>query len=372
MVLATDEPDDEDRAAYDEVVPLPPPWETEATLAALRRVRFDVLVAQTEYGLLPGALLAQERGLPGPEVRGSFLTVNKWLGRRAMAAAGVPQPRFALCSGATDVRRADLGFPVVLKPVASTLGRLVRKVETDAELDGAVEALLRALPSAPDVLRCADFARVAGLDPGCAPTRQFLAEAFAEGPPTETDGLVFGTTVDVFGTTAQIVSPPPCFYIEAYLFPVRDGGRHEAISRAAVGALGLRDAGFSIEFRGETVIEVNGRLGEDAGFPQLFEAGLGKAPILKWIERDATPSAPRGAHALAYRNRYAPGTVRAVRGAAGATLVVAPGRRLGEPGTPGFYPHLAYALASHEDDLGEALARARRALEPVVVECDPS
>jgi hypothetical protein len=212
---------------------------------------------------------------------------------------------------------------------------------------------------------------VAGLDPGCDPARQFLAESFAQGPPMETDGLVFGTTVDLFGTTAQVVSPPPRFYIEAYLFPVRGAERHEAISRAAVAALGLRDAGFSIEFRGETVIEVNGRLGEDAGFPDLFTAGLGKAPILKWVERDASPSRPRGAHALAYRSRYAAGTVHRVRGADGATVLVDPGDRVGEPGTPEFSPHLAYALASHESDLDVALERARRALEPVVVELDP-
>ncbi len=271
------------------------------------------------------------------------------------------------------MRSADLGFPLVLKPVASTLGRFVRTVERPEDLAGAVAHLLRALPEAPDVRRCASFARTTGLDMGCDPFRQFLAESYAEGAPLETDGLVFGDpsaggTVDLFGVTAQVVTGPPRFYIEGYLFPFDAGSRHDAISRAAIAALGMRETGFSIEFRGETLIEVNGRLGEDAGFPDLFEAALGKPPIRKWLEGDATPSVPRGTHAIAYRNHYAGGTVRSVDCPGGVAPLVAPGHRFEPLDSPAFYPHVACALASHPTDVALAYERARSAVDAVVLD----
>jgi hypothetical protein len=261
---------------------------------------------------------------------------------------------------------------VVLKPVASTLGRLVRKVERDEDLDSAADAMLRALPAAPDVRRCAAFARAAGLDMGCDPHRQFLAEEFAPGPPRETDGLVFGDRIDVFGVTDQVVSSPPHFYMEGYLFPAPDRDGLAEVSRRALAALGVVDAGFSIEFRGGRVIEVNGRLGEDTGFPDLYAAALGEAPIVTWMRGDDRPSRPRGAHAIAYLNRYAPGTVRRIEAPPGVTAVYEPGERVGTPGTPDYYPHLAWALGSHPSDVRAAYEDARRRVDAARVVVDAS
>ena len=47
---------------------------------------------------------------------------------------------------------------------------------------------------------------------------------------------------------------------------------------------------FSIEFRGDTVIEVNARLGEDDGFPDLFRAGLGAFPMETWFRAARNPA----------------------------------------------------------------------------------
>jgi hypothetical protein len=340
----------------------------EATLRALRRVPADRVVAQTEYGLLAGSLLLAERGEPGPSPRAAWLTVNKWLGRRALGAAGVPVPRFALAASAAEVRGAGLGYPLVLKPVASTLGRLVRRVDRDGDLDAAVAALRARLGDAPDIRRATDFARLAGLELGCDPTRQFLAESFAEGIPCETDGLLFGEDPDLFGVLEQVVSEDPGFPIEAYLLPASDPGARAETTRAALRALGLADTGFSIEFRGEALIEVNGRLGEDAGFPDLFAAALGEAPILRWLRGHAGPPPGPGGHALAYRNHARGGTVRALCGPSGVRLLAAPGDRLAPPGDPAFAPHLAWALASDPSGARAAFATARRALDGVTVE----
>lgn len=362
LIFASDCVMPEDRDAYDECIQLPPVWEIKETLLRLRRVKADRIIVQTEYGLLVGSILAS------PSPRAAFLCVNKWLCRQALRQAGVPVPRFALVSSAEEIRRLGFRCPVVLKPVASTRGRLVRKVEAPSELEAAVAELQARLPNALDILRCQNFADLMSFDMDCDPTRQFLVEEFAEGRPRETDGLIFGDRIDCFGTTEQVVGGAPNFYIEGYKFPV-DGGL-EAITERAVRALELRDTGFSIEFRGDTVIEVNGRLGEDAGFPDLFHAALGKYPILKWIEGDARPLTPRGFSAVAYQSRYAPGLVRRTSNQNGAVVLVKPGQRLAAPHTADFNPHLAYALATSPESAEAAYRSARGAVNRVIFEIE--
>jgi hypothetical protein len=372
LVFASDDVTAEDRRVYDECVTLPPVGEVEATVAALERIRADEVFYQTEFGLLAGSILAQRRGLVGPTPEVAHRSVNKALCRATLRDAGVPQPRFALARDAREVRGAGFPYPIVLKAVASTLGRLVTKVESDADLDAKVAALVAALPHAPDPRRLAAFCRLTGLDPGCDPLSQFLVEEFAPGPPLEADGLVVGDRVDLFGITEQRVRDGPGFYVEAYLFPADEPGRAAQFALAAVAALGLRDTGFSIEFRGDAVIEVNGRLGEDDGFPDLFRAALGGLPLAKWFRRDASPSAPRGRFALGYVNAYEPGVVRSVPSVPGVTVVVEPGRRLARPGTPEYRAHLAWALASHPASSRAALLEARARLQSARFRIDPA
>ena len=143
------------------------------------------------------------------------------------------------------------------------------------------------------------------------------------------------------------------------MFPVEEG-KLRARTETALRAVGLRDGGFSVEFRGETLIEVNGRLGEDDGFPDLFRAGIGEFPVLKQLSGDDRPSRAAGRHALAYVNRYAPGVVRSARAPAGVTLLVEPGKRIAPPGAPEYRAHVAYALASHPTDVRAAYDEARR------------
>ena len=120
------------------------------------------------------------------------------------------------------------------------------------------------------------------------------------------------------------------------------------------------------------MIEVNGRLGEDDGFPDLFRLGIGHYPVLKQILGDESESRATGHHALAYVNRYAPGVVRSVREAPGTTVLVRAGQRLFTPGTPSYRAHVAYALESHPTGAHAALRIAQQRLEDVVVDVDES
>ena len=140
-VLAGDWLTDEDARTFDGVLELPPPEDVEGTVRRLREAEFDSLVIQTEYGLLPGALIAAERGLPGPTPEAAYACTNKWLCRRILSAAGVPVPRFALASSEQDVRRFAERFPLILKPIASTLGRLVLRVDSAEQIGAASPGL---------------------------------------------------------------------------------------------------------------------------------------------------------------------------------------------------------------------------------------
>ncbi|HKB16004.1 MAG TPA: hypothetical protein VKF62_08055 [Planctomycetota bacterium] len=351
-----------DEAVYDRCVRLPPVAQVGETLRLLEGLSFDRVVVQTEYALLPGSLLAAGRGEPAPSPEAALLCTDKWLSRRALAKAGVPTPRFSLAETPGDVRGFARGFPLVLKPIASTLARGILRVDREEEIEDAVARMRTFLPGAPDVARLLDFTQVAGLDSGCDPERQFLVEEFVDGPPLETDGLLFGDRLDFFAATEQVLSPPPRFHLEGYLLPAREGNLRSR-TEGALRAHGLRDAGFSVEFRGEVVIEVNGRLGEDDGFPDLFRAGLGTYPILKWIARDASRSRTAGCHALAYANRYAGGLVRSVSPGEGAEAIVRSGQRLKDPSDFDFNPHLAFALASHPDDPRAAYDLARASVD---------
>jgi hypothetical protein len=359
-VFASDEITAEDRATYDDVVKLPPVRDVEGTLSALERIPADRVFFQTEFGLLAGSLLAARRGLPGPSPEAAHLGVNKWACREALRLAGVPQPRCVRCRTAADVRRADLGFPLVLKAAASTLGRLVTKVERPEDLDAAVERLLARLPGSSDVARLVAFGKAAGIPLGLDPTAEFLAETFAPGRPLEADGLVFGREIDLFGVTEQVVRDGDGFFLEAYLFPADEPGRAGEVSRRAIEAIGLSDSGFSIELRGDEVIEVNARLGEDDGFPDLFRTALGAFPLERWWTGATRGRPPRGRHALAYVNRYRGGTFEGADSIPeGVVVTVSPGAKLFDTGDPRHRAHLAFTIASHPASSRAALVVAQ-------------
>ena len=75
--------------------------------------------------------------------------------RESLAAAGVPQPRFAVVRDLGDARDAlaEIGAPAVLKPVDSSGQRGLSHVETEADVDAALDGALDASPSGAALLR---------------------------------------------------------------------------------------------------------------------------------------------------------------------------------------------------------------------------
>lgn len=401
LVLAHDDFVESDREFFGDVIEMPPPEDVVGGLRAIERWlgshSIDAVLAQSEDGLPLGSFVSRKLGLPGITPEAAVLTTNKHACRARLAAAGVPQPRFALVSSVAGARAfaREVGYPVVLKGVSSALGRLVTLVDSDGRLEDAVARVRAALPTSADIRRLVDFARAGDLDLGCDPERDFLVEAFARGAPVETDGLVVGDEVLLFGVTEQVLSPAPLFYMEGYLLPAdRPQSELETIERtsaAALAALGVTNAGFSVEMRierGEArIIEVNGRLGWDEGFGDLFAAVTGAQPAFLALQlalgaKPAIVRGPNAASALAYRSHYADGTVTRVPDARRLAaieaehgvrtgLAVAAGTRMFAPPNPDVMPHLAWALATDARSSRAAYARARAALAGIEIDVAP-
>ncbi len=388
LILAEDDPAETE--GFHSVWRLPPAQEVGDVLAACERaaraVPIDAVLALSESAMLPGACLAQRLGVPGLAPEAALACASKLATRERLQAAKVPVPRFRLVDDAAGVRRfADEGpFPVYLKAVASTLGRLVTRVDHAAEIDDAVAALRAGVQRSVDVRRLSSFADASGLDLGCDPTRQFLVEAAVSGLALETDGVITRSGRHCFGVTEQVWSAAPRLYIDGYLRPAEPSTVIPALaaSNAALAALGLRYCGYSIEMRVADgvaqVIEVNGRLGEDDGFADFFARAAGVDPIRLALDaalgNDGTRTPPSAdAWALAYRSWYRGGLVarvptpaeldaaRAQVTALGIPVEV--GDRLPAAPDPQLYPHIAWVLARDPRSSRDAFARARAVAE---------
>jgi len=389
MVLADDSPTTSDLDIFDEVWELPAPEHLEEAYELLRRWcdkdRPDGLFLQSERGILLGSLLIRDLGLKGPTVQAAHLCSNKYQQRLALARAGVGNPAMRLVENAGEVRRfaREFGFPIVLKCVISTMSRLVTLVSTKDEIDPSVARIRDALTKSLDVKRLSSFARAGGVGLGCDPARQFLVESFLTGDMIEPDGFVVGSKPFTFGVTEQIQSVDPPFFIESYLLPAEctDNAHAEKVSDETIAALGLSDSAFSIEMRAQdgtiSIVEVNGRLGWDEGFSDLFAVRTHQERIIQAqqlalgmplvLERDTSRCA-----ALAYRSCYYDGIVEQLPTREHLRKLSTDGLRLGlatnrgarfvAPPNPETYPHVAWALATHPSSSRAANEVARQAL----------
>ena len=394
MILADDAPTTSDLDIFDEVWELPAPENVEEAYGLMRRWcdqdRPDGLFLQSERGLLLGSLLTRDFGLRGPSVQAAHLCSNKYLQRVALSRARIGVPSVRLVESAEEVRRftREFGFPVVLKCVISTMSRLVTLVSKDEEIGPSAARMADALTKSLDVKRLASFSRAGMVDLGCDPTRQFLVESFLTGDMIETDGFVVGDKPFTFGVTEQIQSTNPPFFIESYLLPAEctDNEKVERVSDATVAAMGLTDSAFSIEMRAQdgevNIVEVNGRLGWDEGFSDLFAVRTHEERIVQAqrlalglefpLKRDTSRFA-----ALAYRPCYDDAIVERLPTRESLRnlstdqvrlgLATNRGARFVAPPNPEAYPHVAWALATHPSSSRAANEMAQKALAGLAI-----
>ncbi|MEO6090425.1 MAG: ATP-grasp domain-containing protein [Umezawaea sp.] len=347
-----------------------------ALLAYAERVhevlRFDGVITSCDYYLSTVAAVAAHLGLPGPDPRAVERAYRKDLTRAALSDAGVPGPRFELARGwsGTAKAAADLGYPLVVKPVDLCGGMHVRKVADETQLREAFLAM-EAFP-----VNARNQPRV--------PT--VLLEELLTGPEVSVETVTSAGVTHVVGVTDKSLAGEPWFVESGHMFPadLSDTDRNAAVDTAvaAVEALGLDSAVAHTEVKltadGPRLIEVNPRPAGNQitelvrrvtgiDLPAVFaQLAVGEEPELR--------PASTGVRSAAISFLLPPraGLVAGIDGADGLSrepgvvdwAVKPAGHRAGDPTSNNTY--LGHVVATDVDGPG-ARARAERAVAGLTV-----
>ncbi|MER9058353.1 acetyl-CoA carboxylase biotin carboxylase subunit family protein [Mesorhizobium sp. M0910] len=205
--------------------------------------------------------LCRHFDLPGPNPEAIEQCLDKYTQRQLLAASGVPIPAYRLAANAADVEdsAAEIGLPVVVKPVVGSGSVGVRLCRT---ADEVVQHTIHLL---------------GGTHIGRSSPR-ILVEEFAQGPLCVAE--IMGK--EVIGISTLDFGPPPHFVYHENTYPaVLTDEEHERISDISLSclrALGLGWGPTNIELRwtkrGPIVIEVNPRLSGSPG-PQMVKLASG-------------------------------------------------------------------------------------------------
>ncbi|MEU5655019.1 ATP-grasp domain-containing protein [Streptomyces sp. NPDC047737] len=214
---------------------------------------FDGVVTSCDYYLPTAARIAARLGLPGPSPEAMENACRKDATRAVLAAAGVPGPRFAVCTDAADavVAARGLGYPLVVKPVDLCAGMLVRRADDEEQLAEAC----RALAAFPYNAR------------GQRRSPHILLEEFLPGPEVSVETVTCRGVAHVVGVTDKSVGGATAFVETGHMFPAALApdalAAVTATALAAGAALGLDDVVAHTEIKltadGPRVVEVNPR-----------------------------------------------------------------------------------------------------------------
>jgi biotin carboxylase len=200
--------------------------DVDAVVEVGRRHRVKgVLTVAADRAVPVVAAVAEQLGLPSIGSGVARRMTDKAAMREALAAAGVPQPRFAMARDIGDARDAlaEIGTPAVLKPADSSGQRGLSIVERESDLDAALDAALDA-----------------------SPTARALLEELVLGSEQNTMAVARAGEPLVLTVSDRLRPDGPGFGVAlAHVFPSQLGGVQvslvERVAADAIRALGLRD-----------------------------------------------------------------------------------------------------------------------------------
>ena len=289
VTTALDEAEQADLASFvDDFLVVPDVYDADVIAEALLRLTGGVVpagvVTAAEGVVVSTARTAELIGKPRCSSAALTVTRNKFAVREVLAAAGQPNPAYALISDpaqAADVA-ARVGLPAIIKPVNGAASNLVRLVSTVEELADACVLLAKRLPESTDVRYHRPVTGLPGTDP-LDPARSFLVEGVLHGREYSLDvairdGVVYPAEVvdkplvDEHSKFELGMCCPPLD------FPADRARRIEQVVGDAVLALGLDDTMAHVEViddatLGPTIVEVNA--GRPAGAAQSVMIKLG-------------------------------------------------------------------------------------------------
>lgn len=199
----------------------------------------DAVVGVDDRGVRAATAAAARLGLPHNPLEAVTTAAGKDRQREALAAAGVPQPDFAVVGSTDDVAgaAAQVGLPCVIKPISRSGSQGVLRADTPAE---AVVAAGRA--------------RAIVAESGDDPAQPLVVEAFAPGAEVAVEGLLRGGALEVLAVFDKPDHPDgPTFEETVYVTPSRLPERVlsavAAVVADAAAALGLCEGPIHAEAR---------------------------------------------------------------------------------------------------------------------------
>ncbi len=210
----------------------------EAIAAAAKERPLDAVVAVDDQGVRVAALAAERLGLSGNPLEAVAATRDKAAMRRALSAAGVPQPEHCTLGPSDDAAAvaAEVGLPCVVKPLSLSASRGV--IRADDPPAAAAAARVRAILA----------------EAGEDPEAPLLIERYVPGAEVAVEGLLRAGALEplaVFDKPDALEGP----YFEETIFttPSRLPGEIvAAVTRTtadACAALGLREGPVHAELR---------------------------------------------------------------------------------------------------------------------------
>ena len=232
------------------------------------REAFAGVMTSCDFYLFAAARVARELGLPGPSPEAMAVAVRKDLVREACRRAGLASPLFSVAARVGDVTRfaAEVGYPVVVKPVDLSASEKVALVRDDSEAARAFEEVM------------ADEVNSRGQ----ARTRRALVESFVPGDELCVETLSRRGRTTILGMSGKTLSRPPLFLELGSFTPPevapeqqRDVIRYVRSVLAAIGhSHGLAHVEVRLSPAGPALIEVNPRMGGDY-LSELYEHTTG-------------------------------------------------------------------------------------------------
>ena len=204
-----------------------------------RETPFAAVVGVDDQGVMAAALGAERLGLSHNPPEAVARTRDKAAMRRALAEAGVPQPRFAVLPYGADVAAVarEVGLPCVIKPLGLSGSRGVIRADDAEQACSTVERVRGILAAAHQ-----------------SPEAPLLLESYLPGTEVALEGLLRGGRLEllaVFDKPDPLEGPyfEETLYLTPSRLPADVVAEVEAVTARAVQALGLREGPVHAELR---------------------------------------------------------------------------------------------------------------------------
>jgi biotin carboxylase len=272
-----------------------------------RQLRVDGIVSeQTDVAVLTVASAADALGLPSVGRLAAFRATNKTAMRSCLRDAGVPVPRFREVGTVDEAvaAAAEIGYPVVVKPIDDQASRGVLKVWREEELREQFPRTIR-----------------------FGTTSRALVEEMMVGPESSVECVVTGGTVVPLAVSDKVKCAPPYAFDLELVYPARFDPEVVRqlldMNARVVAAVGIDNALTHAEFimtkGGARLLEIAAR-GCGAGIAtDLIPAMTGVDPIALRVrqalgERVEAPHVARPRAGVLGFFTAPPGTVSAIGG----------------------------------------------------------